>query len=269
MNTSTDPNPLDVTTAEAQLLQLHELHAADVLSDESYDKARARLERRILEQMPPGESAGPALSAPAKRAPPRLSPRWMAALAGLLVIASVAAYQWTRYSSVRASSMSAGTLRVGSTATLSGASAGNPHAAILDELGGIPDKAADTPQDKPSAVAAGQTLSGTVTLAGALAKEAKPDDTVFIFARVAEGSRMPLAILRKQVKDLPIQFTLDDGTAMSEAIKLSELGRLIVVARISKGANGVPQKGDLTGYSAPVALGTRGMAIEITEVVKE
>lgn len=127
---------------------------------------------------------------------------------------------------------------------------------------GAPDKAA------PKA-AAGKTVSGTVTLASALTKNAQPDDTVFIFARAAEGGRMPLAILRKQVKDLPIQFTLDDSTAMSPAGSLSQADRVVVGARISKTGNAMPEKGDLAGGSAPVAVGARDVAIVIKDIVKQ
>jgi cytochrome c-type biogenesis protein CcmH len=39
-------------------------------------------------------------------------------------------------------------------------------------------------------------VTGVVQLAGALAGKAAPGDTVFVFARAAEGPRMPLAILK-------------------------------------------------------------------------
>jgi len=119
-----------------------------------------------------------------------------------------------------------------------------------------------------SAAAGGGMVSGTVTLSAALAKQAQPDDTVFVFARAAEGSRMPLAILRKQVKDLPLSFKLDDSMAMSPASALSTASKVIVGARISKTGNAMPQPGDLSGQSAPVSVGASGLKIEIKDAVK-
>jgi cytochrome c-type biogenesis protein CcmH len=90
---------------------------------------------------------------------------------------------------------------------------------------------------------------------------------VFIFARATEGPRMPLAILRKQVKDLPLSFTLDDSMAMTPAAKLSSAQRVVVGARVSARGDATPQPGDLQGFSAPVAPGASGLKIQISDVV--
>lgn len=126
--------------------------------------------------------------------------------------------------------------------------------------------AAPVPAARPVA-GGGPSVSGTVTLARSIAGKAAPEDTVFVFARPAEGPRMPLAILRKQVKDLPLTFTLDDSMAMSPAAKLSSAQRVIVGARISKRGDATAQPGDLQGLSSPVAPGARGLKIEIAEVI--
>jgi cytochrome c-type biogenesis protein CcmH len=121
------------------------------------------------------------------------------------------------------------------------------------------------PADAPTATAAasGLGVSGTVRLAAALKGRAAPDDTVFIFARPATGARMPLAILRKQVKDLPLDFRLDDSLSMSPAALLSAAGSVVVGARVSKSGQAAPQPGDLEGLSAPVQVGSSGLVIEI------
>ena len=125
------------------------------------------------------------------------------------------------------------------------------------------------PASAAQAAAVTATVSGSVTLAPSLAKRVSPNDTVFVFARAADGPRMPLAALRKQVKDLPIDFKLDDSMAMSPAAKLSSSPKVVVGARVSKSGGATPAAGDLAGQSAAVPLGTTGMKIEISEVVKK
>ena len=78
---------------------------------------------------------------------------------------------------------------------------------------------------------------------------------------------MPLAILRKQVKDLPLTFTLDDSMAMTPAARLSSATRVVIGARISARGDATPQPGDLQGFTAPVAPGASGLKVQITEVV--
>ena len=113
------------------------------------------------------------------------------------------------------------------------------------------------------------TVSGTVQLAPDLASRVGPDDTVFVFVRPAEGSRMPLAVLRRQGKDFPFNFVLDDSMAMAPNARLSGQARVIVSARVSKSADAMPQPGDLTGESTVVAPGARGLVITIGKVIQK
>ncbi len=126
-----------------------------------------------------------------------------------------------------------------------------------------PGAAAATPADAASAA-----ISGELSLSPALKAQAAPDDTVFVFARAVQGPKMPLAILRLQVKDLPAKFRLDDSLAMSPAARLSSAAEVIVGARVSKTGNAMPQPGDLQVLSAPVKVGTSGLRLEINDTVR-
>ena len=120
----------------------------------------------------------------------------------------------------------------------------------------------------PAAVAAsGKSVTGTVSLAPGLAVQAAPDDTVFVFARAVGGGRMPLAVQRAKVSDLPLKFKLDDSMAMTPAATLSSAAEVIVGARISKSGNAIPQAGDLAGEATPVAPGASGISIRIDSVL--
>jgi cytochrome c-type biogenesis protein CcmH len=120
-----------------------------------------------------------------------------------------------------------------------------------------------------AAAGAAASVAGTVTLAPELASRVSPQDTVYVFARSAAGPAMPLAILRKQVKDLPIDFVLDDALALSPATKLSSVSEVVVGARISKTGNATRQPGDLEGVlAAPVSLGASGLRVTIATEVR-
>ena len=144
------------------------------------------------------------------------------------------------------------------------------------ELAGLPPQstplAAQTkpqaPADASPVTAGGPSVRGTVSLSPELRAQASPEDTVFIFAKAAPNGRMPLAAERKQVKDLPYQFTLDDSKSMSPQARLSSATQVVISARISKSGNAIAQPGDLQGQSVPVALGAKDLRIDIREVVK-
>jgi cytochrome c-type biogenesis protein CcmH len=119
-----------------------------------------------------------------------------------------------------------------------------------------------------AAVAKAAGVRGTVRLSEKLTQKASPGDTLFIFARAAEGPPMPLAVLRKQVRDLPASFALDDSMAMTPAMRLSGFSRVVVGARISRSGNATPGPGDLQGLSAPVANDASGVTVLIDTVVR-
>jgi cytochrome c-type biogenesis protein CcmH len=127
---------------------------------------------------------------------------------------------------------------------------------------------APAPKAAQKAPAAGKTVSGVVQLSGALAGKTAPEDNVFVFARAAEGPRMPLAVLKRQVKDLPLMFKLDDSMAMTPGLELSSFPRVIVGARISKSGRPTSSPGDLEGVSQPVAPGATGITVLIDRQVQ-
>jgi cytochrome c-type biogenesis protein CcmH len=110
-------------------------------------------------------------------------------------------------------------------------------------------------------------ITGKVSLSPALVGKVAPTDTVFILARAAQGPKMPLAVLRKQVKDLPLKFTLDDSMAMQPQLKLSGFEQVVVVARVSKSGTPMAQPGDLQGLTGTIKPGVKGLNIVIDSVM--
>lgn len=147
------------------------------------------------------------------------------------------------------------------------AAAGPPASATISATSSAAAPPGTPPGASNAAAAARSAVSGRVTLDPALAARAGANDTVFVFARAASGPRMPLAVLRKQVKDLPFDFTLDDSMAMAPTAKISGQAQVVLSARISPRGDALPQAGDLTGQSTAVAPGTRNIALRISGVL--
>jgi cytochrome c-type biogenesis protein CcmH len=106
-------------------------------------------------------------------------------------------------------------------------------------------------------------ISGTVTLAPSLAAKGAPTDTLFVFAREMNGPPMPVSIVRATKKDLPFTFRLDDSTSPMPSRKLSDVGTVVIVARLSKSGEAMPKSGDLQGISEPMKLGANKVTIVI------
>ena len=133
-------------------------------------------------------------------------------------------------------------------------------ATVRERLGMPPAKAAP-------AAASGLNVTGQVSLSASLKSKASPNDVVFIYATPANGDRMPLAIFKTTVSQLPFNFTLDDSTAMAPDRKLSAAGEVMVKVRVTKSGNAMPQSGDLSGSLGPVKVGAKGLKLEIKDQI--
>ena len=75
--------------------------------------------------------------------------------------------------------------------------------------------------------------------------------------------------MRKKVKDLPVEVTLDDSMSMVQGMNLSAFDKLVIGARISKTGQALPRPGDLQGLSQPTEIESGGSySVEIGEEVK-
>ena len=150
----------------------------------------------------------------------------------------------------------------------------NAIAAVRDRLGMPPAKSSLTASSTPSSTASstsvatsGLNVTGQVNLSASLKSKASPNDVVFIYATPANGDRMPLAIFKTTVSQLPLNFTLDDSSAMTPDRKLSAAGEVMVKVRVSKSGNAMPQSGDLSGSLGPVKVGAKGLKLEIKDQI--
>ncbi|HTF86351.1 MAG TPA: c-type cytochrome biogenesis protein CcmI [Cellvibrio sp.] len=90
--------------------------------------------------------------------------------------------------------------------------------------------------------ASGKSISLRVSLAEGV--DAAGDQLVYVYARAWQGSRMPLAITRINVADLPATIILDETMAMSTMASLAQADQVEVVARISEDGTATAKPGD-------------------------
>lgn len=257
----------EVQSLRKRLQDLHEQHIAGFANDQQYAEARALLERNLVDavmrspdpdeewpetvmmgDMRPDAALLPPLPMPA--APQKSDAlRWVVGAGVAAVAAALLTYGWA-VSSRSSAAPARATSASDEAPVLHGTAGASAPAALVD-----------------AAALVGQSISGTVDLSPSVAQQARPTDTVFIFARAVEGPPMPLAVIRKQVKDLPLQFKLDDSMAMWPDARVSAFPRVVVTARVSKSGEGQPRPGDLEGHSPPVAAGATGLQIAISNVV--
>lgn len=119
----------------------------------------------------------------------------------------------------------------------------------------------------PAAVGSAK-ISGKVAVGAEIAKSVGRQDTVFVFARAASGPRMPLAIQKITVAELPFKFELTEAMAMAPGMSIAKFPELVVGARISKTGNAMAQPGDWESDLVPVKAGAAGVNLVISRQVK-
>jgi cytochrome c-type biogenesis protein CcmH len=125
------------------------------------------------------------------------------------------------------------------------------------------DAAAPAAHGKPSAV------KGVVRLIAELKDKAAPGDTVYVYATApAGGPQMPLAVLTRKVKDLPLTFALDDSMAMAPQMKMSNFKQVVLGVLVSKSGAAKKQSGDLVSAPTPVNVGASDVDLVIRGVVR-
>lgn len=87
-----------------------------------------------------------------------------------------------------------------------------------------------------------------ISLSDELTAKIPPNGFLFVFAQDASGEvRMPAAVVKSRLSQLPIQVELSDANAMMPTYKLSQLSEVRLVARISLDENVAEAQGELQG----------------------
>lgn len=115
---------------------------------------------------------------------------------------------------------------------------------------------------------AAETISGTVTIDPALAKQVTPTDVLFITARVPAAGGTPgrmVAAKRMDSLKFPLKYTLTPQDVMMGG---PFQGKVNITARVKKsGSAGPPEPGDLEGQYAknPATVGDQHVDILINK----
>ncbi|MBB1443175.1 c-type cytochrome biogenesis protein CcmI [Pseudoalteromonas sp. SG43-3] len=92
-------------------------------------------------------------------------------------------------------------------------------------------------------------IAVTVDIAKELIDKQPKDGILFIFAKAASGTPMPLAAVKLTKYSFPITVELSDSSAMVAGLNLSSAENIIISARISIDDSVMPSSGELEGHS--------------------
>lgn len=116
------------------------------------------------------------------------------------------------------------------------------------------------------------SVSGLLDIAPALRGQVSIADVVYIDARPRNpapgGSRMPLAAMRLEARQLPAPFTLTDAMAMDPSHRISDFKDLVIEAHVAKHGTPITSAGDLAAVPVTAHLGDDKIHLVIDHVVR-
>ena len=118
---------------------------------------------------------------------------------------------------------------------------------------GLASKISGRPPGDPTSTSV--AIRGTVTLASDVANLVGPTETIYITAKSANGSPMPVAVLRRSADDLPFDFLLDNSNSMVAGQALKRGEKVIVSAKISKSGDALLTSSALAAVTEPIDPG--------------
>ncbi|WP_324187815.1 tetratricopeptide repeat protein [Lysobacter niastensis] len=118
--------------------------------------------------------------------------------------------------------------------------------------------------------ATGETVAGSikvrVALAPELAAKLPANASLFVLARQPGGPPMPVAVEKLPARGFPLEVMLDDGDSPMPTMKLSQLDRVEVLARVSASGNAMPQAGDFESVAKPAGKDSAAIELVIDQV---
>lgn len=125
----------------------------------------------------------------------------------------------------------------------------------------IPAASETAPRAATVQAPSARSVKVSVRISPELSSKVGANDALYIFARAAKGPTMPLAIVRRAAKELPLTVTLDDSMAMVPEMKLSSVQEIVIGARIAKSGDAIAKPGDLEGFTPPLKGNTAEVVI--------
>ncbi len=145
----------------------------------------------------------------------------------------------------------------------------NLIAQLQTQQPGLQGKNTEPTKDENRKIVKPAELQIKVNLSQQLQDKVSPEDTVFIYAQAMNGPKMPLAIVKEQVKNLPLTVILSDQQAMTPMMKLSSFNQVKILARVSKSGSAILQPGDLIGSISSVSTTEKSLVeIEISREIQ-